>query len=99
MTRFAIAALVCAAVAIAGAQMVSPDAQKHIDAARAAAGSDHMGLFQPLCDGALALAKPPAPAWRWTQAGDGRGDRHHHPRARRGTPSRSRCSTTCTTSA
>jgi metallo-beta-lactamase class B len=45
----------------AAAQTVSPEAQKHIEAARAAAGTDHMGLFQPLCDGALALAKPPAP--------------------------------------
>ena len=56
-----IAALVCAVVAITGAQTVSPEAHTHIDAARAAAGTDHMGLFQPLCDGALALAKPPAP--------------------------------------
>lgn len=39
----------------------SPEAQKHVDAARAAAGSDHMGVFQPVCDGALALANPPAP--------------------------------------
>lgn len=39
----------------------SPDVQKHVDAARAAAGSDHMGVFQPVCDGALALANPPAP--------------------------------------
>jgi len=61
-----IAAFVCAglfggSVSIGAAQTVSPEAQKHIDAARAAAGSDHMGLFQPVCDGALALAKPPAP--------------------------------------
>jgi len=48
-------------VAVAGAQTVPPEAQKHVDAARAAAGSEFMGLFQPLCDGALALAKPPAP--------------------------------------
>jgi len=56
-----IAAFVCVAVSIGAAQTVSPEAQKHIDAARAAAGTDHMGLFQPLCDGALSLAKPPAP--------------------------------------
>ena len=43
------------------AQAPSPGAQKHIDAARAAAGTDHMGVFQPVCDGALALANPPAP--------------------------------------
>ena len=56
-----IAAFVCASVSIGAAQTVSPEAQRHIDAARAAAGTDHMGLFQPLCDGALSLAKPPAP--------------------------------------
>jgi metallo-beta-lactamase class B len=56
-----IAAFVCASVSIGAAQTVSPEAQKHIDAARVAAGTDHMGLFQPLCDGALSLAKPPAP--------------------------------------
>jgi len=43
------------------AQTIPPEAQRHIDAAKAAAGSDHMGLFTPLCDGATALAKPPAP--------------------------------------
>jgi metallo-beta-lactamase class B len=47
--------------AMAGAQSVSPEAQKHIDAARAAAGTDHMGLFTPLCNGAVALSNPPAP--------------------------------------
>jgi metallo-beta-lactamase class B len=67
-----IAAFVCALfVAVLGAQAVPPEAQKHIDAARVAAGSDHMGLFQPLCDGALALAKPPAP--RGGGPGRGRG--------------------------
>ena len=67
-----IAAFVCAAVVIAGAQGVSPEAQKHIDAARAAAATDHMGLFQPLCDGALALAKPPAPRGGGPGRGPGR---------------------------
>jgi metallo-beta-lactamase class B len=68
-----IAAFVCALfVAVLGAQAVSPEAQKHIDAARAAAGSDHMGLFQPLCDGALALAKPAAPRGGGPGRGQGR---------------------------
>jgi metallo-beta-lactamase class B len=52
-----------------GAQQPSPEVQKHIDAARAAAGPDHMGVFQPVCDGALALATPPAPR----AGGPGRG--------------------------
>src|SRR4051794_24442981 len=38
----------------------SPDAQKHIAAARAAAGTDHLGVFQPVCDGAVGLGNPPA---------------------------------------
>ena len=55
---------------VLAAQTIPPEAQRHIDAAKAAAGSDHMGLFTPLCDGALALAKPPAP--RGGGAGRGR---------------------------
>lgn len=51
-------ALVC--VVQLGAQAIPPEAQRHVDAARAAAGADHMGLFTPLCDGAIALATPPA---------------------------------------
>jgi len=54
---------------VAGAQTVPPDAQRHVDTARAAAGADHMGLFTPLCDGALALAKAPTPR----AGGPGRG--------------------------
>jgi hypothetical protein len=40
-------ALVLAALigAVGAAQSIPPEAQKYIDAARAAAGSDHMGLF------------------------------------------------------
>jgi metallo-beta-lactamase class B len=73
VTRLAIAAFVCALfAAVVGAQTISPEAQKHIDAARAAAGSDHMGLFTPLCDGALALAKPPAPRGGGAGRGQGR---------------------------
>jgi hypothetical protein len=56
-----------------GAQSISPEAQTHIDAAKAAAASDHMGLFTPPCDGAIALAKPPAP--RGGGAGRGGGGR------------------------
>ncbi|HZM60447.1 MAG TPA: MBL fold metallo-hydrolase, partial [Vicinamibacterales bacterium] len=48
------------------------EAQTHIDAARAAAGTDHVGLFQPLCDGALALAKPAAPRGGGAGRGQGR---------------------------
>jgi metallo-beta-lactamase class B len=70
--RLAIATFVCAAVVIAGAQTVPPEAQKHIDAARAAAGTDQMGIFQPVCDGALALAKPPAPRGGGAGRGQGR---------------------------
>ena len=47
--------------ALVAAQAPAPEVQKHIDAAKQAAGADHMGVFQPVCDGALALANPPAP--------------------------------------
>ena len=40
---------------------VSAEAQKHIEAARAAAGELWDGVFRPVCNGALALATPPAP--------------------------------------
>jgi len=40
---------------------VSADAQKHIEAARAAAGDVWDSVFRPVCNGALSLAAPPAP--------------------------------------
>ena len=40
---------------------VSAAAQKHIEAARTAAGELWDGVFRPVCNGALALANPPAP--------------------------------------
>jgi len=48
-------------VAAQAAQASTPEVQKHIEAAKQAAGADHIGVFQPVCDGALALANPPAP--------------------------------------
>jgi metallo-beta-lactamase class B len=50
---------------------VSPEVQKHIDAARTAAGADHAGVWKAACDTALALGNPPAP--RGGGAGAGRG--------------------------
>jgi len=41
-------------------QAVSPAAQRHIDAARTAAGSEHQAVWQAVCDSAVALANPPA---------------------------------------
>ena len=40
---------------------VSAAAQEHIEAARAAAGTMWEGVFQPVCNGAISLARPPAP--------------------------------------
>ena len=40
---------------------VSAEAQKHIEAARAAAGSMWQGVFETTCNGALQLANAPAP--------------------------------------
>jgi metallo-beta-lactamase class B len=50
---------------------VSADAQKHVEAARAAAGELWDGVFRPVCNGALGLANPPAPRG----GGPGRGGR------------------------
>jgi len=79
----AIAALLCSAVAIAqgsppgpvpaSSPNVSAEAQQHIEAARAAAGTEHVGVFQPVCNGAISLANPPAP--RGGGAGRGGGGR------------------------
>ena len=55
------------AVAVIGSalfaqQAISPEAQRHIDAARVAAGTEHQAVWKAVCDSALALAKPPAAA-------------------------------------
>src|SRR5580765_4690504 len=68
-------ALVGVVLAFAGggpaiAQGPSPEVQKHVDAAKKAAGTEHLGVFQPVCDGAVSLANPPAP--RGGGAGRGR---------------------------
>jgi metallo-beta-lactamase class B len=49
---------------------VSAEAQRHIEAARAAAGTMWEGVFQPVCNGAIGLATPAAP--RAGGAGAGR---------------------------
>ena len=52
---------------------VSAEAQKHIEAARTAAGTMWEGVFQPVCNGAVSLATPAAP--RGGGAGRGGGGR------------------------
>ena len=52
---------------------VSAVAQKHIETARATAGTEWEGVFQPVCNGAVSLATPPAP--RGGGAGRGGGGR------------------------
>jgi metallo-beta-lactamase class B len=53
---------------------VSAEAQKHIEAARLAAGTMWEGVFQPVCNGAISLATPPAPrAGGANRGGAGRG--------------------------
>jgi metallo-beta-lactamase class B len=52
---------------------VSAEAQQHIEAARLAAGTMWEGVFQPVCNGAISLATPPAP--RAGGAGRGGGGR------------------------
>lgn len=41
-------------------QAILPEAQRHIDAARVAAGAEHQAVWKAVCDSALALATPPA---------------------------------------
>jgi metallo-beta-lactamase class B len=73
LTGAALAGALALVLSVAGlAQTISPEAQRHIDAARAAAGTDHIGLFTPLCNGALALANPPAPRGGGPGRGQGR---------------------------
>lgn len=57
LVGFAVAGI----VALTAQTTVSPEAQKHVDAARAAAGAEHAGVWKAVCDTALALANPPAP--------------------------------------
>jgi metallo-beta-lactamase class B len=55
---------------------VSPEVQTHVDAARAAAGVEHAGLWKAVCDTALALGNPPAPRGGGAgRAGGGAGGR------------------------
>jgi metallo-beta-lactamase class B len=56
-----LAALACAVFAVVSvaAQNVK-EMERHIAAAKAAAGTDHAGLFEPVCGDARAFASPPA---------------------------------------
>ena len=62
LVGFACAAVLSVVVAAQqAAPAVSPEVQKHVDAARTAAGTDHAGVWKAACDTALALGNPPAP--------------------------------------
>ena len=52
---------------------VSADAFAHVEAARAAAGQEWQGVFSTTCNGALALANPPAPRGGGAGRGGGGG--------------------------
>src|SRR5262245_41244925 len=43
------------------AQAISAAAQRHVDAARQAAGTEHQAVWKAVCDSAVALGTPPAP--------------------------------------
>jgi metallo-beta-lactamase class B len=70
-----------AAASVASAQFIPtpdpgpypPEVQKHVDAAKAAADSDLMGVYTPVCNTALALVKPPVPRQGGAGAGGRRG--------------------------
>lgn len=61
MNRLIAAFVVAGSVAIGAQTAVPPEALKHVEAARAAAGTEHAGVWKAVCDTALALANPPAP--------------------------------------
>jgi len=60
-SEFALAQLAPPTPVPASAPGVSAEAQRHIEAARAAAGTMWEGVFQPVCNGAISLATPAAP--------------------------------------
>jgi len=70
LAGFALAAAL--GLSVAAQTPVSPEVQKHVDAAKAAAGTDHPGVWKAVCDTALALANPPAPRGGGAGRGGGR---------------------------
>jgi len=86
LAAFATAGLLgitAAAQAPAPAQVpIPPQAQKHVETARTAAGADHAGVWKAACDTAVALANPPAPRGGGAgRAGGGAGPRGGGPPA------------------
>ena len=73
-----LAGLLCAVTSsvLMSAQTLSPEVERHIEAARAAAGTDHAGLFDAVCTTArnvIAQASAPPPLGRGGAGGAGRG--------------------------
>ena len=66
-------------VAAQGAPPSSPEIERHVAAAKAAAGADHAGIFDRICTEARGFASPPAP--RGAGAGGGGGARQGGPPA------------------
>jgi metallo-beta-lactamase class B len=60
MTRVLGACVVAVSIAVAAAAQSSADVERHVAAARAAAGSDHLDLFNRICTEATGLSAPPA---------------------------------------
>lgn len=61
MNRLLVGFALAGSVALGAQTTVSPEALKHVDAARVAAGTEHAGVWKAVCDTALALAKAPSP--------------------------------------
>src|ERR1051326_4448007 len=77
MHRFAIASMLAAAAAYAQTtggpiQSSKPAVQAHLDAAKAAAGSDFAGVYSRICREAVPPDPTPAPAQRGAAGGGGR---------------------------
>src|SRR5690606_38324370 len=60
MNRMIAAFVLAGSGALAAQTAVPPEALRHVEAARVAAGTDHAGVWKAACDTALALANPPA---------------------------------------
>jgi len=73
VTRLLTSLTLAGLLGVVAAAQSSSDMEKHIAAAKVAAGSDHVGLFDRICSEARALSAPPAPRGAGAGRGGGRG--------------------------
>ena len=99
MTRLLTTFAMAGAFGLTVAAAQSPaEMEKHIAAAKVAAGKEHAGLFDRVCSEARTVGQPRGGGAGLPVAAVAAEARLRHLHARRGTPSLRRSSTTCTTS-